>query len=575
MRIIILHIFLLCTCILNAQDPFVTLEVNPTTDVEVGNPIEITIKANVDGNLQFDLPDEFKQSGGAHSGMSSSVNYINGQRVFERYNFQKFQGYLTKAGTYQFGPVVLESRNGNLTSKMVTVKVIEKTEMLSANPSENMDNAVFGIIQQSKKEVYVGEPFVVDAKVFAQIEVIQVDNYSSFGFAGPSEKFTLDKSSQTTRSFEVINGVDVMTFNLGKTVFFPESHGSFELSPFEMLVFYEHPRRLFPERMKISSNSSTIRVKPLPTGAPNSFVGAVGKFGLTAKLNKNKTKQGKVVTLDVTVSGEGNLQNIECPKLDLPSGVILYGDPEIKDAIKYTTKGAVGNKTFTFNLQVNGDKSIEFNPIKISYFNPNSEKYVEVSTQPGSLEVTPNKSYTPIVTNNEEKPEIVREVSQPFLITKSTKKPNTNLFSGFSNLLLGSPILLSILFGFFFRAKHERAKKEANSRKERDVTEQFQRTLTEFKNKTNYDPADYIKLNKALIAFLSVQFGSNLSALSRNELKEKAQLNSLDLSQLNAILYVMDYTDQLKFGVGNDANTEGTMWIDKLEELPVALNKKV
>lgn len=570
MRLFLTHIILFYAFISNGQQPFVSLEVNPKS-VEVGTPVEITIKANVDGNLQFDMPDAFTQSGGSHSGMSSSVNFINGQRVVERYNYQKFQGYISEAGTYEIGPVTLNSRNGQLTSDKVTVEVTEKTEMLSENPADNMDNAVFGIIQQSKKEVFVGEPFVVESKVYAQIDIIQVDNYSSFDFKGSSEKVSLDKSTQTTRSFEVVNGIDVMTFNLGKTVFFAESQGTYELSPFEMMVFYDHPRRLFPERLKIQSNASTIRVKPLPLGAPKSFIGAVGKFGLSTKLNKNKTDQGKVVTLSVKVDGTGNLQNIECPKLNLPPGVILYGDPEIEDAIDYNSKGAVGSKTFSFNLQVNDENSITFKPIKISYFDPDSKKYVEITSQPEKLEVIPNESYTPIVTNEESDKEVVNDVSQPFLVSKNTKKPNLNLFNGVSNIILGSPILLSIVFGFFFKYNAEKSKKEQSLIESRFAFEKFQLELTKLKS-NSATSEELINLNRTLIQFLSSKLGTNVSSMSKNELKNALSFHEVNPIDVGAMLNFMDYVDQLKFGVGVDDHSKLSDFVNHLENLSKELN---
>lgn len=573
MRMFLIHIILFCAFIANAQDSYVSLEINPKR-VEVGVPIEITIKANVDGNLQFDLPDAFSQSGGAHSGMSSSVKNINGKRIVESYNYQKFQGHLTEAGTYEFGPVILNTQNGKLRSERVTVKVAEKTEMLSENPADNMDNAVFGIIQQSKSEVFIGEPFVVEAKVYSQIEIIQVDNYSSFTFAGASEKVSLDKSNQATRNFEVISDVDVMTFNLGKTVFFPEAQGSFELSPFEMLVFYDHPRRLFPERMKVESNASNIKVKPLPSGAPNSFIGAVGKFGLSAKLNKNKTDQGKVVTLSVAIEGSGNLQNIECPKLNLPSGVILYGDPEIKDVIEYNSKGAEGKKTFSFNLQINGDESIEFNPIKISYFDPNTEEYVEISTEPEKLEVVPNESYTPIVTNEKEEPaEVTNEMNQPFLVSKNTQKPNLNLFNGISNLILGSPILLSILFGFFFKFKAEKTKKDEALIQNRDAYEKFLSEINYLKSNSTINSENLINLNTTLISLISSKLGMSANSMSKNELKEAITSKGVQRSSIDAVLRFMDYVDQLKYGIGSDDNAKRSEFIDQLDVFSKELNE--
>src|SRR5690554_6509912 len=104
-RIVFLHIILFTLSFnLFGQDEFVDLEINPK-NVEIGQSVTIVIKTNVDGELDMNLPDECIQSGAMQTGMSSSIEYINGQQRAVRYNFQSFTGYFEDAGKFMLGPV--------------------------------------------------------------------------------------------------------------------------------------------------------------------------------------------------------------------------------------------------------------------------------------------------------------------------------------------------------------------------------------------------------------------------------------------------------------------------------------
>src|SRR5690554_7428194 len=56
------------------------------------------------------LPDEFIQSGAMQTGMSSSIEYINGRQKAIRYNYRTFTGYFEDVGTYLMGPVKVITR---------------------------------------------------------------------------------------------------------------------------------------------------------------------------------------------------------------------------------------------------------------------------------------------------------------------------------------------------------------------------------------------------------------------------------------------------------------------------------
>src|SRR5699024_9435746 len=155
-----------------------------------------------------------------------------------------------------------------------------------------------------------------------------VEDYTPFNLKFDSELHKLGKSNQVTSSYERVTGKQVETFRIGKTVVFAEEIGIHAIKPFRTNIIYSDPRSVFPQRTKVVSNESTIKVKPLPKNAPNSFINGVGNFSVSAKLLSDHLTQGDVLTLHVEVKGQGNLHNTKTPKLTIPDKLSLYGDVE-------------------------------------------------------------------------------------------------------------------------------------------------------------------------------------------------------------------------------------------------------
>lgn len=83
-----------------------------------------------------------------------------------------------------------------------------------------------------------------------------------------------------------------------------------------------------------------IEVLPIPeAGRPNPYYGAVGRFTLDARLDKEQVKVGASVKLIVTIRGEGNLEFLRVPSLEGVPGFErerfhLLGQTEKRDADK-------------------------------------------------------------------------------------------------------------------------------------------------------------------------------------------------------------------------------------------------
>jgi hypothetical protein len=548
LRFVFLNIILFCGSLLWSQDEFVDIEINPTT-VEKGQPVTITLKTNTEGNVKFDLPDEFVQSGPTHSGMSSSVNYNSGKGEVIRYSFQKFSGYFDTEGEYKIGPIKIQTANGEIESKSVLVKVHKLQNMISEDPAKNMDKAIFGIIEQSRKEVYEGQPIVLEGKVYSQIDILQVENFKTFKFEGPAEIHSLQASNQVSRKYEVVAGKDVVTFKIGKSLVFPDKTGNYEISPFELILLYDDPRKLFPDRAKIRSNNTKVRIKPLPNGTPSTFIGAVGHFNVSASFNNTTVEQGKVIELNIRVFGHGNLHNIEAPKLKLPKGMVLYGDPEVEDSITFSSLGAEGMKTFTYYIQANTAGDVQLKPIEIAYFNLDSETYKTTQAKVKVLNVKPSEDVSNIVNADDNSKTAKKESVQPFI----TKNPNyrsssQSIFEGFKGaLLVSSPILLSLLFGFFIRIK---SRGEEEKRMHKQKTDARRDALNVIRNVHQIDKGEeQIKtLYSAIIVALANEWNVNKGNISREFLDQKVAENRLDENLKLELIDLLNQLDELRYG---------------------------
>ena len=194
-RILMLLMFLVTAIFSWGQKPYIDLQIEPATS-EVGQQVIIVLRTNWEGDLEFELPDEFNQSGGVQSGMSSSINYINNQAQVEKYSYQKISGFFEKPGQYKIGPAKLRTPSGELVSNAIVVNVIKPINMISEDPGKNMNEPVFGIIQQSAKQIYEGESVLLEAKMYAQVDIIQIDRFKNLEFQGPSETELLHTSNE-------------------------------------------------------------------------------------------------------------------------------------------------------------------------------------------------------------------------------------------------------------------------------------------------------------------------------------------------------------------------------------------
>ncbi|MGV3630433.1 MAG: hypothetical protein ACO1O6_04480 [Bacteroidota bacterium] len=374
-----------------AQKPSVSLS-SDSKSVQAGDLVTFTVKSNIEGAVQIDFPPEFIPGYGNSNGMEQVMDYNTGT-VSTIYYFSQ-NGAFKENGSYTIQAFV-KNKKAVYKSNKITVKV-EKQQADDEISRKNCKQAVFGIIQKSKTKIYEGEAVVLEAKVYSRLNINMLEAYQNFELDGGAEVQELEKSQRLLLTRENLKGTNFLTFTYGKQLVFPNTTGKIRVRPFEMSLLYDDGG-MFSDRISFTSNGSYIEVMPLPEGAPRDFIGAVGKFDLDYSIEKTKIKQGDVAELTVTISGTGNLQNINKPKLSLPKGIIIYGDPEIKEDILYGLTGAEGKVSYIYHLQFNTDQVKSLPAISISYFDPNQKKYVRVKKERIELDIKSNPNFQPSI----------------------------------------------------------------------------------------------------------------------------------------------------------------------------------
>ncbi len=448
----LLSIVGICSCFATfAQKAQVVLSAS-TTSAEMGETIILKIETNIEGEFQIDnLPSCFTYGGALSSGMNYQMDYNTGD-VLVIYSHAQ-NGAFTKPGTYKIGPAYIKSRSGEAyQSNMITIRIGKKVQLNNGHiTNQQLSDPAFGVIQTSKNSIFEGEPIVVAAKVYSLFQPSRIGNYQTFIQGKGIEHQPLTSSvHQLKVREERFRGNDYYTFEYDRHVIFPSGTGIFTLDSYMMDVLQGF------KGFSITSSSANIQIKPLPGNAPSDFIGAVGKFSITRSIDTTRVKQGDVFRMIVTIDGIGNIQNSLEPKLNLPKGMIVYGDPIVTRQISYGVNGGEGLIKYEFNIQVTNHGKIEIPETTISYFDPSIAKYITLSTKKHAISVLKDNSFIAADTQLKNLDEAIYLQNESTLRTVKEVRSGSSIFgtplfwSG-----VGAPLFCAFLFLFFARRKKQ------------------------------------------------------------------------------------------------------------------------
>jgi len=105
----------------------------------------------------------------------------------------------------------------------------------------------------------------------------------------------------------------------------------------------------------------------------------VGQFKISSSIDKRAVKQNEPVALTVIIEGEGNIETLTHPAIPVLDDVKVY-DSDAKSEFYRVKDLIAGKKTFEIILIPKSAGTLKIPALPFSYFNPQAEQYVTLST---------------------------------------------------------------------------------------------------------------------------------------------------------------------------------------------------
>jgi hypothetical protein len=476
MKYYLLLVLLLCSSLIFAQEVRVTATAS-STQVGVGEQFEVSFSTNKSPE-GFNPPNfnGFQVVGGPNQ--SSSFSSVNGTTTV---NISV--GYVlvgVKEGEFTISPAVMEINGKRYRSNGLRIKVVKgrpapqqqqspqgepEGRAASVKP-EDISKRLFLRVVPNKTNVYQGEQISVSCKLYANINVVGSAPEKMPDFNGFWSQEIKSNNQNVSWTVEEYKGVRYHVAVLKEIILFPERFGKLTLDP---LVVNFTVRQVTPSNdpieqffgggsyedvnYKIKSPPVIINVKTLPeAGRPADFQGAVGNFSVGATLDRSSLKANEAMNYTVKISGSGNLKLLKAPELNLSADIEKY-DPKVTDNIRETLDGVSGSREYGYLLIPRHEGNYTIEPLKFSYFNPATERYVTLSAEAFSVKVAkgaPGNEVTAYSGSQQDVKTLGRDIRYIKSDVGSLKKAGDGFYGSAWQILLlcTGPLLFAAAFGY-------------------------------------------------------------------------------------------------------------------------------
>ncbi len=577
-----------------------TLTASAPSRVAVGEQFRLTYTVNTQNVSDFragDIPSELEVLIGPNKSMQSSYQIINGHASQSSSVTYTYIVAATKGGSYTIPAARAVVDGKSIHSNTLTVKVVgsigNNSRQNSGNEGEevrDMGSRISGSdlfikVSANKKRVFEQEPILLTYKVYTQVQLSQLR-----GDMPDLKSFytqEVDLPQQKSFSLESVNGRPYRTCTWSQYVMFPQTTGKLQIpaitfegiviqqnrniDPFE--AFFNGGSGYVEVKKKIEAPGIEIQVDPLPQ-RPASFSGGVGKFNITAQLDKTETKANEPITLRVIVSGTGNLKLIKQPIVNLPKDFDKY-EPKVTDQTKLTTAGIEGSKIYDMLIVPRHQGQYEIPPVEFTYFDTATKRYETVKSEGFHLDVAKG-SGTGSVSDftGDGVDELNKDIR--FIKTGDAKQHHTGDFFFGSGVYWGIIVALIIVFITLFVIFRQRAIDNANVTKMRGkkankvATKRLKlaaRLMTDNKPSEFYD-----EVLRALWGYVGDKLNIPVAQLSHDNISQKLAERNVHQSIIDKFIGAIDECEFERYAPGdpkgnmNKVYDKAMLAIEKIEE---------
>lgn len=317
----------------------------------------------------------------------------------------------------------------------VFIKDVEK-KAVAANLKD-----VYLNMEIEDREVYQDQPAIAVLKVYSK----NMDNFRRVKNIRLPQQDNLDVYPVSFAKSEIDPSSDygnMASQILAVFMVFPNEAGYVDVPGVSASV------NSFSGKNKIVSNKVKINVKKLPEDAPECFKNAVGNFKVSfVNTSKEKAEIKKPMNVLVKVSGEGNLKNLELPKIAASPDYEVFA-PKITSRVTAGLTGMKGEIAANYIIIPKKAGEIAIRTEHFAFFDPSSKEYIDLGEKILSVNAFSHEEImdakTTVEKVNEYTNTLLETVNTPVLKTTSFKVKEKSKFHW--NILLINFFILAGLF---------------------------------------------------------------------------------------------------------------------------------
>ena len=357
--------------------------------------IKVEFSVDKDGD-NFTPPkfENFRIVGGPSQSIRNS--WINGKRSYSK-TYSYFLSPIEK-GTFEIGQASIEVDGEIYKTLPVQVTVTSSVDK-PTNPNDPnylADKKIHLVAELSNNKPFLNEAISVTYKLYVSLDT-GVDNWRELEAPRYANFWS---NNIDVKSLNVQNGTykgePYRYVVLRRTLLYPQKTGELKIEPLTLDISVQVPsnRRDFFGNLisssvnkTVSSGSSIVDVKPLPpNNKPKDFNGAVGKFNFEIKSDKKELLVDEAFQLSLIVSGKGNFNLFDDPKISLPTSLEVY-EPEKISNVSVRTSGIKGKVNNKYTVVPNNPGKYTIPQIKFSFFDPELEEYKTIYSDPIFIDI--------------------------------------------------------------------------------------------------------------------------------------------------------------------------------------------
>ena len=393
------------------------ISVSAPSHVAAGENFRVAYTINTSDVEEFRMggvQDGLEVIAGPYTSSQSSYQMINGHTSSSSSVTITYTLYAAKNGSFTIGASHALVGGKRLSSRPVKIQVSGHAQRTNGAPNmhgqdsydqprmRSAGSAISGSdlfikVSASKKRVHEQEPILLTYKVYTQVDLTQLEGKMPDLKGFHTQEVPLPQ--QKTFHTETVNGRPYKCVTWSQYVMYPQMTGRLEIPSITfkgivvqqnrnvdpMEAFFNGGSGYVEVKKDIKAPGITLQVDPLPQ-RPANFSGGVGKFNISASLDKKEVKAGEPITLRVVVGGIGNLKLLKQPVVNFPKDFDKY-DAKVTDKTRLTANGVEGNMVYDLLAVPRNQGSYTIPSVELTYYDTSKNAYKTIKTQPFKVEV--------------------------------------------------------------------------------------------------------------------------------------------------------------------------------------------